>query len=94
MINLAKKFSNLNAAPSSGRCDNNSHCPAVFFEKSAGKTTFRHLEDGEIESTLKKSGESITKIFNGSPDNSCVQYYNAGVSDSDENCKKDGNQNE
>lgn len=74
------EFSNLNAALCSGGCDNNGHCPAVFFEKSAGKTTFRYLEDGEIESTLTKSVESIAKIFNGSMDNLCGQYYNADAS--------------
>lgn len=66
--------------PGGGRSDNNGHCPAVFFEKSAGKTTFRYLEDGEIESTLTKSVESIAKIFNGSLDNLCGQYYNADAS--------------
>lgn len=56
-------------------------CPAVSFEKSnTGKTTFRYLEDGEIESTLTKSVERIAKIFNGSLDNLCGQYYNAGLS--------------
>lgn len=76
------EFSNLNAALCSGRgrSDNNGYCPAVFFEKSAGKTTFRYLEDGEIESTLTKSVKSIAKIFNGSLDNLCGQYYNADAS--------------
>ena len=62
------EFSNLNAALCSGRgrSDNNGHCPAVFFEKSAGKTTFRYLQDGGIEATLRKNGKTITKVFNES----------------------------
>ena len=59
------EFSNLNAGLCSGRgrSDNNGHCPAVSFEKSnTGKTTFRYLEDGEIESTLKKAGKHNKNI--------------------------------
>lgn len=75
------EFSNLNAGLSFGDTIIIGICPAVSFEKSnTGKTTFRYLEDGEIESTLTKSVERIAKIFNGSLDNLCGQYYNAGLS--------------
>ena len=37
----------------------------VFYEKSDGsKTSFKYLEDGEIEATLTKDGKTVTKIFN------------------------------
>ena len=57
------EFSNLNAGLSFGDTIIIGICHAVSFEKSnTGKTTFRYLEDGEIESTLKKAGKHNKNI--------------------------------